>query len=245
MSIFNDSIPADNESVKLGASRIRGIQTILNSALSQIFDDTVVFLPKFVTSTLLANDASSDLLRAVGSDHIKSSAITLSKILNGVFTADSTGRGKFAAGFVNAALLDPAITFPTGSVDANALAALAVTTAAIAANAVTVPKVGTGVAKLAVGSFAGSNSVSATISGLDFAPDFVIILGGATSNKIGVAFRSEASGSGPIHSAWDNGTVAGSNVTAIQWTSDGFVIVPSNYNFNLAGATHAYIALKA
>lgn len=245
MAIFNDEIPAESEAAKQGASRIREMKTSLNSMLSQIFDDTLVFLPGWVTGTLIKNSASVDADRSINSDHIKNNAILLRMLASSLFTADSTGRGKFASGFVNSDLLASDIAFPTGSVDANSIEAGAVGTTALAALAATVPKVGSGVAKIAIGTYSGSDSASATVSGLAFAPDFVIVVGGKTVNKVGIAFLNESVASvGPIHSLWDNDNVDNTNDDAIQWTANGFVIVPSNYNFNDLGKTHSYIALK-
>lgn len=246
MAIFNSSVPSNDEAVKLGASRIREVKTSLNSMLSQIFDDSFVFIPKFVTGSLIQNDASDNSLRAIDSNHIKTSAIILPKLLDGVFTADAPGRAKFAAGFVNSALLDPAITFPTGSVNEAALAALSVSTGKIQDGAVTLAKlVSTGLAKIAIGSYTGSDSVSVAVTGLSFAPDFLFLVGGKTSHKTGVSFKAEATADvGPVHDLWDSSTVGVTDSTAIQWTADGFIVVPFNHDFNDAGKNHQYLALK-
>lgn len=105
MALFNDSVPAGSEAVKLGASRIREMKTTLNTALSQIFSDSLVFIPKFVTSTLLANDASDNSLRAVDTNHIKTGAVATAKIADGALTADAAGRLKMADLFITLAKL--------------------------------------------------------------------------------------------------------------------------------------------
>lgn len=245
MAIFNDASPADTDAVKAGASQIRGVKTLLNTLLSQIFDDSAVFLPKFVTNTLLAGDPddANDALRAVGADNIKIGSLTLLKFPTGVFTADAAGRAPFAAGLINSALLDPGIAFPDGSVKTAAIATGAVTTGALAALAATIAKVGAGVAKIAIGTYAGSNSSAVTVTGLAFVPTLLILSAGSGLNQVGLAFKAEASGAGPIHSLWNTGNIGSPFSTAITWNSDGFTVTPSNNVFNDGGITHTYLAL--
>lgn len=247
MSLFNNLAPADTDAIKNGAADIRSTKGILNSLLGQIFADDLTFLAGFVTNTLLSGSADDDddAIRAVGANNIKLAALVLSKFPDGVFTADAPGRAKFASGFVNTDLLNPAIVFPDGSVTQNAIAAQAVGTAELEDVAATIPKVGAGVAKIAIGAYSGSNSAAAAVTGLAFAPDVIILLGGKTSNRVGIAFRSEATSLiGPVHSTWDNGNVASPNTTAITWAADGFTVTPSNFSFNTSGANHAYLAFK-
>lgn len=246
MAIFNDLIPANTEAVKRGAQRIREIKTSLNTALSQIFDDSLVFLTKWVTGAMIQNDASDNTARAINTDHIKTGAVTLPKLPDGIFTANTAGRAKFADGLITGAKLDPAIVFPTASVTAAALADNAVDTAAIQDGAVTLAKTNLPFGRFVIGTYAGSDIASVAITGLPFAPDFILIVGGAASHRTGVAFRNEATALvGPVHRQYDSGSISGDDATAIQWTSDGFVVVPFNYQFNDAGKTHSYIAVKA
>lgn len=244
MSLFNASSPADTDSVKNGASQIRGVKTTLNSLLSQVFADDLTFLPGFVTNTLLSGSASDDSLRAVGADNIKIDAVTLEKLPDGVFTADAGGRAKVAAGFITGSLLASDIVFPDGSVATNAIADGAVVTNALAALAATIPKVGAGVAKIAIGTYAGSNSLPVTVTSLAFTPTFLVITGGSGLNRVGLSFKTESSGDvGPIHSLWDNGAIGSPFSTAITWTADGFTVTPANNSFNDGGITHVYLAL--
>ncbi len=244
MSLFNDTLPSDDESVKLGASRIRETKTTLNTLLSQIFTDALAFLPNWITGPMIAGDPAVDANRAITSDNLKNGSVILRTMPDGVFTADLTGRAKFASGFVTGALLDPALVLPVGIITTTNIADGAVTTTQLGALAATIAKVGAGVAKIAVGSFAGSNSVSASISGLAFAPDFVLLTSGTASNTVGIAFRSEISGgSSPIHTLNSIEGLNSPDSTAMQWTSDGFVVVPVNYNFNRGSRTHTYLAL--
>lgn len=246
MSLFNSSDPADTGSVKSGAAQIRGVKSTLNSLLGQIFADDLTFLAGFVVNNLLSGSADDgeDATRAVGSDNLKLASVILTKFPDGVFTADAAGRAKFAAGFINSALLAADIQFPDGSVTADAIATGAVGTPELAAGAATIPKVGTGVAKIAAGTFAGSNTLAVTVNGLAFAPSFLVITAGGTSNRIGIAFKAESSSNtGPIHSLWDSGGVGSPFNTAITWNTDGFTITPANNSFNDGGVTHSYLAL--
>lgn len=246
MSIFNALSPADTDSVKGGAAAIRGLNSTLNTLTSQIFADDLTFLAGWVTNALLSGDPDdgNDAVRAVGSDNIKLASIILTKLPDGVFTADDAGRAKFATGFVSSGLLDPAIVLPDGSVKPATIADNAVVTVGIASLAVTIPKVGPGVAKIAAGLFAGSNTLAATVNTLAFAPDVLVITGGAGLNRVGLAFKSEASGgTGPIHSLWDNGNVSAPFTTAIVWLTNGFTVTPANNTFNDGGVNHGYLAL--
>lgn len=245
MSIFNQFSPADTDSVKQGASQIRNLKATLNTLTSQIFADDLTFLAHWVTNALLSGDPSdaNDSLRAVGSDNLKLASVILSKLPDGVFTADTAGRAKFASGFVNSGLLDPAIVFPDGSVTQNAIAAQAVGTTELENLAATIPKVGAGVAKIAIGTYNGSNSAAVSVSGLAFTPTFVVLTAGGSSNRVGIAFKQEAGGNpGPIHSLWDNGNVGSPGSTAITWNSDGFTINASNFSFSTNGTIHSYLA---
>lgn len=96
MAIFNDAIPANSEPVKLGAQRIREMKTTLNSALSQLFDDTLVFLANTITSSMLQSHASDNAQRAVDTNHIKTSAVTTPKIADDAVTGDKIADGAVA-----------------------------------------------------------------------------------------------------------------------------------------------------
>jgi hypothetical protein len=244
MSLFNDTLPSDDESVKLGASRIRETKTTLNTLLSQIFTDALAFLPNWITGPMIAGDPAVDANRAITSDNLKNGSVILRTMPDGVFTADITGRAKFATGFVNGAMIDPGLVLPVGIITTANIADGAVTATQIGALAATIAKVGAGVAKIAIGSYAGSNSVSASVTGVAFAPDFVLLVGGSTSNQVGVSFRNEISGgASPIHTIGSSEAIVFPDSTALQWTSDGFVVVPTNYTFNRGSRTHAYLAL--
>lgn len=247
MAIFNDTVPANTEAVKLGAGRIREMKTSLNTMLGQIFDDALAFLPGWVTSALIQNHASDNAQRAIGPNHIQNNAVILRTLPDDVFTADADGRAKFADGFVNGALLDPALQLPDGIVDEDALALLAVATGNIQNLAVTLAKVGAGVAKIAIGTYAGSDSAVATISGLAFAPDFIIVVSGNTHHSFAIAFRQESVANvGPLHTIGTglDDSINSPYTTAVTWTSDGFVINPDNFPYNNNGRTHSYVAVK-
>lgn len=102
MSYFDDTIPADSEGVKQGASRIRAMKTSLNSIIAQIFNDSGVFLAKWVTGAMIANDAAVDGDRAISSNHIQNNAVITRTLPDGVLSADATGQGKMADGFLSA-----------------------------------------------------------------------------------------------------------------------------------------------
>jgi hypothetical protein len=55
MAIFNATEPANTEAVKLGAQRIREMKTTLNTLLSQIFDDALVFLSSWITTAMITD----------------------------------------------------------------------------------------------------------------------------------------------------------------------------------------------
>lgn len=239
MAIF-DGNPLDTEPATLGASRIRDVKTTLNTLLGQMFSDSLTFLAKWVTGSMIQNDASNDSLRAISSDHIKTAALTIGKFPTGVFTADAPGRAPFANGVISTAQLDPAIVFPSGSVTTAAIADGAVTSAKIAAAAVGIAQAGTGVVKVATGSWAGSNSSSQSVSGLAFQPDALILYTG-TLNGIGFALRSAGT---DVSVSWDNGSTGSPFSGALTWASDGFTYTPSNNHFNLSGKTTYYVALK-
>lgn len=95
MSFFDSSIPADTEGVKLGASRIRDLKSALNTLISQIWDDTGVFLTNWVTSAALQASTLVDSARAVGANHIKSQSISLRSLISGLFHANGVSRSFF------------------------------------------------------------------------------------------------------------------------------------------------------
>ncbi len=124
MAIFDDSIPADTEALKRGAERIRDLKTSLNALLGTLFDDDGTPKDNTVTTDEITNLAvtaaklaadSVTLTKLVdgvltadtaGRAKMADSYITLAKILDAIFTADVAGRAKFANEFVNTALLE-------------------------------------------------------------------------------------------------------------------------------------------
>jgi hypothetical protein len=91
MGYLNDSVPADSEAVKLGASRIRALQTQLNAVISQIFSDAGTFLPKWITTSMIQDGA-------VTSTQIADASVTTSKLASRSVTNDKLAAG--AAGGV-------------------------------------------------------------------------------------------------------------------------------------------------
>lgn len=55
MAIFDATVPANSEGVKLGAQRIREVKTDLNAALGQIFDDDTVFKDNAIPGASITN----------------------------------------------------------------------------------------------------------------------------------------------------------------------------------------------
>jgi len=105
MSLFDDSIPANSEAVRLGAQRIRELKTTLNTLLGEIFsaaDGT------FITGWI--QTAMIDALQVTAAK-LATNSVTITKLPDGVFTADATGRAKFAPGF----LTPPLVTWSPGA----------------------------------------------------------------------------------------------------------------------------------
>jgi hypothetical protein len=246
MSYLNDTVPADNEAVKRGATRLRELKTALNTVIGKVFSDSGNFLTKWVLTSMLADGA-------VTADQVANASITGAKLATGALSADTTGRSKMADGFLTSEKLAPGFLAPSGSVPMAALvdgllSADATGRAKMADGFVTLAKVASGVAKIAVGQYVGSNSGSVAVAGLAFPPDVVLIVAGPTKTGVGIAFRSEAvSGTGPIHPFWgfDSLSLGSPYATAIQWQADGFVVVPHSFTFSTNGTAHSYIALKA
>jgi hypothetical protein len=260
MSYLDDTVPADTEAAKSGALRIRQLKTSLIALIAQVWDDTGTFLAKWVTGTLIANDSTDDSARAISSDHIKNNAVITRTMPDGVLSADTTGRAKMADGFLTSAKVDPAFVVPDGSVGTTQLASGGVTTDKLPDSAVTIAKVASGVAKIAVGTYAGSNSASAVVT-LGWEPDFVLLSAGTTASSdvntlntiLGIAFRSEAvSNVSLIHTTGMQSEYTFSTsktwpvyyAAALQWNSTGFTVVTDSFPFNKSGVTHSYIALK-
>lgn len=129
MALFDTTIPANTEALKLGAQRIRELQTTLNTLLGTLFEDdgtpktntvtTDEIQALAVTAAKIAADAitTTKLINGVlsadatGRAKMADAFITLAKIADGIFTADATGRAKFVNEFVTTALLkDGAVT---------------------------------------------------------------------------------------------------------------------------------------
>lgn len=115
MAIFNTAIPANSEPVKLGAQRIREMKTTLNSALSQLFDDSLAFLTNWVTGAMLQSDASVDASRAVSANHIKIGAVTEEKIGTGAVTAAKIGDGAISPAKLSEAARHDEAQYETGT----------------------------------------------------------------------------------------------------------------------------------
>jgi hypothetical protein len=233
MSYLNDLIPADTEAVKMGAQRIRELKTSLNTVLAGVFNDAGNFLSKWVTGGMVADGA-------IGSVALADAAVTASKLGASVLTADTAGQAKMADGYLTQAKLAAGFVLPDGSILTAALADNAVTANKLANASITLAKLAAGAARIAIGQYSGSNTSAAVVSGLPFAPSFLVLTGGGTVHEIGMAFLAEA---GALHACWSTAGTAPTYSTAVTWTADGFQVTPVNFPFNLSGKTHSYLAL--
>lgn len=116
---------------------------------------------------------------------------------------------------------------------------------------ITAAKLAVDVAEWAVGSYAGTGSTT-SVTGLGFKPDLVIIQTVRDSDSApfaGICWgnRDIAHGSpeyGALIRSWDSGVEDTDFRGAIQYDADGFTLKKNDAQFNAAGYTHHYIALK-
>jgi len=159
--------------------------------------------------------------------------------LNALVNATFSKAGTFLSKWISAGEL------ADDAVEEDAIAAGAVTTAKLALAAVTIPKAGAGVAKVATGTYSGASG-TVTVAGLGFSPDFLVVAQ-VGSTAVGIAFSAEDTGSGSaLHPCYG---AAPSNIGTdfqhpITWTADGFLVVPSSWQFNTADKSYVYLALK-
>ena len=90
MAYLDETVPAETDAVKRGASRIRDLKIALNTLIAKIFADTGEFLSKWITTAQIADKAvgTGQLAdTAVTAAKIASNAVTTTKILDGAVTA--------------------------------------------------------------------------------------------------------------------------------------------------------------
>ena len=233
MGFLNDNIPADTEAVRLGASRIRGLQTRLNTVLAKIFDSAGNFLTGWVLpGHLAANSVVAGNLApaSVSSDNLIDHIVTSSKL-----ASQAVGNYELALGSVSASNLT------AGCVSASSLAANSVGAANLIAGSVGLAALGSGVVGGAMGTYSGSSQFARVIDTLAFAPTVVLIIQhGAVG--FGVAILGEAVGGiGPIH--LNSGLMAAPVTTAITWGTNGFTVAVCP-GVNQASGTYYYLALR-
>ena len=245
MALFNASVPADTEAVSLGAFRIRSLLATLNTLLGKVFsavDGT--FQAQWIDGTQIQSDSTtpgSDDNRAVGTDHIKSNAVTGPKIA--ALTSGDLSRIIPLQGIVGT-MLSNSIVYPAGTVGTAALAPGAVQGSAILDGGVGIGKLATGVVLSSIGSYAGSNSASAVVTGLPFTPTAVILF---QSGAHGFGFSTAADG-GNIHESWMYSGISNSEDAAtgggVTFTTNGFTVNAAGFFLNKSGETTYYVALR-
>ena len=243
---LDETTPADSEAITLGASRIRELKQELDAVIDQIFATTGLFNAHWITAPG-ANVTGGVSMFAPGA--IQTVDIAPLAITTALLDTNAVGPSQINPTAITTALLAAAsaisqLTVPTASVNTAAIADAAVGTSQIAAKAVTAGLLAAGSARIAFGQYSGSNSAAAVVSTLTFAPS-VIVITDTTLHGLAIAFLAEVSaGYAPLHDSWDAATTIGSPyLTAVQFGSGGFTIVPSSFQFNRAGHTYTYLAL--
>lgn len=241
MPYLDETIPPDNEAVTLGASRIRELKVNLDAIIEQIFEDAGTFVPGWITAAGATGATSMFAPGAVkaadvgvlGTPNLGPGIVTLANMA--VQSVDAT---KLVNGIVM-----PVASVNTAALQAGALSADTAGRSKMADGFVTLAKLGLTPVQAAVGSFTGSNSVSASISSLAFNPN-VLILATNTLDGFGISFLAEATSSiSDIHVSWSNVGIISPNAAAIHWQNGGFIVVPTNAHFNQSGKTTYYLAL--
>jgi hypothetical protein len=243
---LNEASPADSDPITLGAGAIRTFKQEMDALIDQVWATTGLFNAGWITAPG-ANITGSGSMFAPGA--IQTADIAPLAITTALLDTNAVGPSQINPTAITTALLAAAsaisqLTVPTASVDTAAIAPAAVGTSQIAAQAVTPALLAQGIAQIAFGQFSGSNTGSAVVSTLNFAPSVVVITD-ATLHGLAIAFLAEVSdGSAPLHDSWDAATtISGSYLTAVQFGSNGFTITPSNFQFNRLNHTYTYIAL--
>lgn len=131
--IFKQSVPADTEPAKLGASRIRELKLILNKTLGKLY--TLGSAPYSLDSTLAE---PMEVASCISATMLATDAVITAKIFDGAVTAPKLGPGA-----VTTVKLEDHTSGATGVTTAK-LADLAVSTPKIADLAVTSPKLADG-----------------------------------------------------------------------------------------------------
>lgn len=257
MSYLNPTfttVPTDQEAAALGASRIRALATAVDTVVSQIFNSSGAFMPSWITGagTILGNPTAIDMFSsgAVGTADIAVAAITEQLLAPGALGADAYGRAAMANGFLLPTHLASGFEMPTNTVPGLAIQPSGVQIAlqngvnVVGIGVLTAAMMVSSIAQAVIGQYAGSASASAIISGLSFTPNVVILFPGTGLQGFGISLLQEVSGSASnIHASWVSGSIVSPDTAAVQWSSNGFTVVPSGFYFNAAGQTHTYIAL--
>ena len=248
MAYLDATVPADSEAVTLGAGRIRTLEADLNNLIEQVWEDTGTFLPGWIAAGAASGGASLFAPGAIQSADVGELATANyapGSVTNTILATASVSPTNLTSDFIA-----PAGTVNTASCVAPLVTADSAGQALIAAGALTAAMMGFSFPQIYVGTYTGSNSSSAAITGLPFSPKIVILTGGNYSSNsnddgnhgIGIALIAEqVSDQSPIHDSWINtaiGTQAG-----VEWVTNGFTVVPVNFDFNIANRVHTYIAI--
>lgn len=248
------TVPADGEAATLGALRIRTLQAQLNTLIAQIWNSSGAFLPNWITGagSVVLNPLLTNLIApgAIGTADIAPQAITEALLAPGALGNDAAGYSKMANYFIQSYHLSSGLQLPAQSVGGNALGASAVQLAIaggvnpIGVACITAQMLAGKVPQAVVGSFAGSSTSSAVVNSLPFAPTVLILFPGTGLQGFGISLLSEASGGASnVHASWVSGTIVSPDTAAVQWSSNGFTVLPYGFYFNSAGQTHTYVAL--
>lgn len=255
VTYLDATTPADTEAAALGASRIRALEAKLNAIISMIWNSSGNFLPGWITGSgsVEQNPSLTNLFApaAVDTPDIAPGAITEALLAVGALGADAYGRSIMANGFLLPTHLASGFEMPNNTVPGLAIAPSGIQTALqngvnpVGLGCLTAAMMVNTIAQAFVGQYAGSNSSSAVINTVPFAPSVVIVFQGTGINGFGVGLQAESNGTtSPIHASWATGAIASVSLTALEFSSNGFTIVPFNYAFNQAGQTHTFIALQ-
>jgi hypothetical protein len=245
MSYLQETLPADTEAVTLGASRIRELKVELDTLIEQIFEDAGTFTPGWIKQNGAAGSTSMFTAGAIQSADIANNAIGTPQlnalsVTNAILAVGSVAGAEAGA----SSSLASGFTLPTASVGASQIVGASVGAAQITPASLTGALMAAGLIKgAAIGSYAGSNSASASVNSLGFNPN-VVVFAAAGFDGFGVSFLAEqASGISPVHVSWSSTAIASPNISAVQWQAGGFIFVPTNAHFNQAGHTTYYFAL--
>lgn len=243
MSYLDETVPADSEAVTLGASRIRQLKVDLDLLIEQIFEDAGTFLPGWIKANGAAGGASLFTAGAIQSADIAPGAVGTPQLAEESITGPILAPGVVDPSKLSDGFVAPADSVATSSCQSGFLSANPAGQALMANGFILPAMMGFPFAQVAIGSYVGSNSVSAVVNTLAFEPK-IIILVSSTNHGIGVAFLSEAvSGISPAHASWVNSAIASPYISTIQWQSNGFIVIPTNFEFNQSGTTVTYFAL--